>query len=148
MTHDYYFIINTQLTQMVGAYLMLFELISQTVNLPFTILFAQFFDKFYQPKVQLLSRHIGYISFQALHFRLVSCKRRKTRSLDFCFSYHPAIPEKISLTILSLQHVDFGIAFSFKFLSSSALSGFQKALEQDAMSSSVSRRKVQSKREI
>ena len=29
---------------------MLFQLNSHTVNLPFTILFAQFFDKFYQPK--------------------------------------------------------------------------------------------------
>jgi len=39
--------------------------------------------------------------------------------------------------------VDFGIAFSIKFLSSSALLGFRKVLEQDAVSSSVSRRKVQ-----
>ena len=39
--------------------------------------------------------------------------------------------------------VEFGIAFSIKFLSSSALLGSRKALEQDAMSSSVSRRKVQ-----
>ena len=38
--------------------------------------------------------------------------------------------------------VDFRIAFSIKFLSSSALLGFRKVLEQDAMSSSVSRRKV------
>ena len=38
--------------------------------------------------------------------------------------------------------VDFGIAFSIKFLSSSALLGFSKALEQDAMSSSASRRKL------
>ena len=36
---------------------------------------------------------------------------------------------------------DFGIAFSIKFLSSSAFLGFRKVLEQDAMSSSVSRRK-------
>jgi len=46
--------------------------------------------------------------------------------------------------------VEFGIAFSIKFLSSSALLGFRKALEllQDAMSSSVSRRKVQNTCEI
>ena len=33
--------------------------------------------------------------------------------------------------------VDFGIAFSIKFLSSSALLGFRKALKEDTMSSSV-----------
>ena len=58
-----------------------------------------------------------------------------------------------SLTILSAAvyiftdhfvpaRVDFGITFSIKFLSSSALLGFRKALAQEAMSSSVSRRKV------
>ena len=41
--------------------------------------------------------------------------------------------------------VDFGIAFSIKFLSSSAFLGFRKALEQDAMSSSVSRRKYKTR---
>ena len=30
--------------------------------------------KFNKPKVQWLSRHIGYISIEALHLRLVSCK--------------------------------------------------------------------------
>ena len=38
--------------------------------------------------------------------------------------------------------VDFGIAFSIKFLSFSAFLGFRKALEQDAMSSSVSRSNI------
>ena len=33
--------------------------------------------------------------------------------------------------------VDFGIAFSIEFLSSSALLGFRKALKEDTMSSSV-----------
>ena len=45
-------------------------------------------------------------------------------------------------------HVDFRIAFSIKFLHSSALLGSRKVLEQDAMSSSVSRRKVQNVCEI
>ena len=34
--------------------------------------------------------------------------------------------------------VDFGVPFSVNFLSSSAFLGFQKALEQDSMSSSIS----------
>ena len=41
--------------------------------------------------------------------------------------------------------VDFGIAFSIKFLSSSAFSGFRKTLQQDARSSSVSRRKYKTR---
>ena len=44
--------------------------------------------------------------------------------------------------------VDFGIAFSIKFLSSSAFLGFRKALERYAMSSLISRRKVQNTCEI
>ena len=44
--------------------------------------------------------------------------------------------------------VDFRIVFSVKFLSSSALLGFPRALEQDAMSSSVVRRKDQKACEI
>ena len=97
-----------------------------TERIPFTILFSQFFDNFYQPKVQRLSRHIGHISVQALHLW-----RHKARLLEFCFSYHSAIPEKFSTTLLSL-HV-----LTLAFL------GFRKAREQDAMSSSVRRRKVQ-----
>ena len=42
--------------------------------------------------------------------------------------------------------VDFGIVFSIKFLSSSALLGFRKALEQDAMSSSVGRSNISNTR--
>ena len=45
-------------------------------------------------------------------------------------------------------HVDFGIAFSIKFLYCSAFLGFQKDLEQDNMSSLVSGRKVQNMFEI
>ena len=41
--------------------------------------------------------------------------------------------------------VDFGIAFSLKFLSSSAFLGFRKTLQQDGRSSSVSRRKYKTR---
>ena len=44
--------------------------------------------------------------------------------------------------------VDSGIVFKIKFLSSSAVLGLRKALGQDAMSSSVSRRNVQNPCEI
>ena len=113
---------------------MLFELISHTVNL--------LLHNFYQPKVHWLSRYIGYISVQALHFRLASCEGAGLDCWIF-FSYHSAIPEKFVTA-----RVDFGIAFSIKIISSSALFGFGKALEQDAMSSSISRRKVQNTCEI
>ena len=61
---------------------------------------------------------------------LVSCEGGKPPLLDFCFLYHFTSAFSINVLFLAI----------FTFL------GFQKALEQDAMSSSVSvvrRRKVQ-----
>ena len=55
--------------------------------------------------------------------------------LPFCHSRKNLTDHFVS------AHVEFGIAFLIKFLSSSALLGFRKALEQDAMSSSVNRKK-------
>ena len=46
------------------------------------------------------------------------------------------------------ERIDFGIVFSIKFLSSLTFLGFRKALEEDAIPSSVSRRKVQNTCEI
>ena len=54
----------------------------------------------------------------------------------FLFFYHSTIPEKTYI-------FGCGVVFSIKFLSSSAILGFRKALEQNAVSSSFSRRKVQ-----
>ena len=124
-----------------------FQLISHTVNIFFTILFAQFFDKLYQSKVQWLSHHIGYISVQALHFRLVSCEGARLDCWIFVF---PAILlfQKNFTDHFVTACVDFGIAFSIKFLSSSAFLGLRKGLEQDTMSSLVSRTKVQNTCEV
>ena len=52
--------------------------------------------------------------------------------LPFCHS------RKIFKDYFVTASVDFGVAFSINFLTSSAFLGFRKALEQDAMSSSVS----------
>ena len=59
-------------------------------------------------------------------------------STEFLFTYHSAIPEKSSQRTLFQWIVDFKVPFSINFLSSSAFLGFRKALEQDAMSPSVS----------
>ena len=59
-------------------------------------------------------------------------------STEFLFTYHSAIPEKSSQRTLFQWIVDFKVPFSINFLSSSAFLGFRTALEQDAMSSSVS----------
>ena len=56
----------------------------------------------------------------------------------FLFTYHSAIPENFFQRILFEWNSTIGVPFSINFLSSSAFSGFRKALEQDAMSSSVS----------
>ena len=62
--------------------------------------------------------------------------------LPFCHS------RQIFMNHFVTARVDFGIAFSIRLLSSSAFLGFRKALEQDVMSSSVSRIKVQNTYEI
>ena len=61
-------------------------------------------------------------------------------STGFLFTYHSAKPKKINVFIdyCFAALVDFGVPFSINFLSSSAFLGFQKALDQDLMSSSVS----------
>ena len=60
-------------------------------------------------------------------------------SLPFCHSTKRFTDHFVT------ARVDFGIAFSIKFLFSSAFLGFRKALEQDAMSSSVSTRKYKTR---
>ena len=59
--------------------------------------------------------------------------------MDFCLPAYSAIPElKFFEDYFFTALVDFGVPFSNNFLSSSALLGFRKGLEQDAMSSSIS----------
>ena len=121
---------------MVGAHLMVFQLISHTVNL---LLHKANSTNFISQK---FSDSPGYISVQALHFRLVTAQGSIAGFsffLPFCHS------RNIFTNYFVTARVDYGIAFSIKFLSSSALLGFRKALEQEAMSSSVSRRKAGSK---
>ena len=71
--------------------------------------------KIIQPKVQWISRHIGDISVQALHFGW----------LDFCFYYHCALQERENFNVhFVTARVDFGIAFSIRFLSFEAFLRF------------------------
>ena len=59
--------------------------------------------------------------------------------LPFCLSRNIFTDHFVS------ARVEYGITFSIKFLSSSALLGFRKALEQDAMSSSVIEEKLKTR---
>ena len=66
-------------------------------------------------------------------------------STSFSLSYHSAIPENLFKGYFFTALVDFGVAFSINLLFSPDILGFRKALEHNAMSSSVSvvrRRKV------
>ena len=66
----------------------------------------------------------------------------------FLFFLPPCHSRNIFTDYFVTARVDFGMAFSIKFLASSALLGFREALEQDAMSSSVGGTKVQNTCEI
>ena len=92
---------------MVDAYLMLFQLIAHTVNLNLSV-----------------SRRC------TLDLSVVKAQGWIAGFLFFLPFYHS---RKIFTDHFVTARVDFGIAFSIKFLSSSALLGFRKALEQDAM---------------
>ena len=60
-------------------------------------------------------------------------------STVFLFTYSLVIPEFFFFKEYFFSgKVDFGVPFSINFLSASAFLGFRKALEQDAMPSSVS----------
>ena len=62
----------------------------------------------------------------------------KARVLDFCLSTIRPFQKIVFKEYFFSGIVDFGVPFSINFLSSSGFLGFRKALEQDAMSSSVS----------
>ena len=74
------------------------------------------------------------ISVQVLHSRLA----RKARVLDYCLPTIRPFQKNFFKEYFFSRIVDFGVPFSINFLTSSAFLGFRKALEQDAMSSSVS----------
>ena len=60
-------------------------------------------------------------------------------STVFLFTYHLVIAENFFFKEYFFSGiVDFRVPFSINFLSASAFLGFRKALEQEAMSSSVS----------
>ena len=130
---------------MLGAYSMLLQLISHTVNLLLHKINSRNFSrqKFSDSAVILA---ISVSKRCTLHSSVVKAQGGSLAGflffLPFCHS------TKIFTDHFVTARVYFGIAFSIKLLSSSALSGFRKALEQDAMSSSVSRRKVQNACEI
>ena len=60
------------------------------------------------------------------------------RVLDFCLPTIRPFQKIVFKEYFFSGIVDFGVPFSINFLSSSGFLGFRKALEQDAMSSSVS----------
>ena len=57
---------------------------------------------------------------------------------SFSFSYHSAISENLFKGYFFTARVDFGVAFSINLLFSPNILGIRKALEHNAMSSSVS----------
>ena len=74
-----------------------------------------------------------------MHSRLASCEYARIFVLDFCLPTIRPFQKNVSTEYVFSGIVDFGAPFSINFhLSSSVFLGFRKALEQDAMSSSVS----------
>ena len=62
----------------------------------------------------------------------------KARVLDFCLPTIRPFQKNFFKEYFFSRIFDFGAPFSINFISSSTFLGFRKALEQDAMSSSVS----------
>ena len=96
---------------------------------------ALFFHQFNPPKVQWHSGNIGYQQCPSVALKLWI---RKARVLDFCLPAIRPFQKQFFKEYFFNGIVDFGVPFSINFLSSSAFLGFQKALEQDAISSLVS----------
>ena len=135
---------------MVGRYLMFFQ------QIPHTMLYsdrAGYLSPFslHSSSTNLISQKfsdsaviVAISVSRALHFRLVSCEGARLDCWIFVFPTFLHSTKSFTDHFVTAR-VDFGIAFSIKFLSSSAFLGFRKALEQDAMSSSVSRRKYKTR---
>ena len=79
--------------------------------------------------------YIKNTNIKSLHSSVMNAQGSITGFLFFLPFCHS---RKIFSDHFVTTRVDFGVAFSINFLSSSAFLGFQKALEQDAISSSVS----------
>ena len=123
---------------MVGACLMLFQLISHTVNL---LLHKNNSENFISQKFSD-SAVVLAISVSRRCTLDLSVVKAQGSTAGFLFFVPICHSRKIFTDHFVSARVEFGIAFSIKFLSSSILLGFRKALEQDVMSSSLSRRKV------
>ncbi|KAL9973571.1 hypothetical protein ACROYT_G020044, partial [Oculina patagonica] len=87
-------------------------------------------------------RHTGYVSAQALHFNELSVLKAQGSIAGLLFFLPFCHSRKIFKDHFVAACVDFGVALSNNFLSSSAFLGFRKALEVDAMSSSFSSKHV------
>ena len=123
---------------------MLSQLISHTINLLLhKINTTNFISQKFIDSAVILA--ISVSKRYTLNLSVAKAQGSIAGFLFFLSFYHS---RKIFTDHFVTTRVVFGIAFSIKFLSSSALLGFRKALEQDAMSSSVSRRKVQNTCEI
>ena len=77
--------------------------------------------------------------------QVFSVAKTQGSSTSFLLSYHSAISENLFKGYFFTARVDFGVAFSINLLFSADILGVRKALEHNAMSSSVRvvrRRKV------
>ena len=70
--------------------------------------------------------------------QVFSVAKTQGSSTSFSLSYHSGISENLLKGYFFTAPVDFGVAFSINLLFSPDISGFRKALEHNAMSSSVS----------
>ena len=131
---------------MVGAYSMLFQLISHTVNLLLhKINRRNFISQKFSDSAVILA--ISVSKRCNLDLSVVKAQGSIAGFLFF-LPFCQYSQWKFFTDHIVPASVEFGIPFSIKFLSSSALLGFRKALEEAAMSSSVSRRKGQNTCEI
>ena len=112
---------------------MLFQLISHTINLLLhQINTTNFISQKFSDSAVILA-----ISVSKRCTLDLSVVKAQGSIAGFLFSLPFCHSRKIFTDHFVTARVDLGIEFSIKFLSLSALLGFRRALEQDAMSSSV-----------
>ena len=121
---------------------MLFQLISHTVNLLLhKINRRHFFSQKVSDSAVILA--ISVSKRCTLDLSVVKVRRRKGSIVGCLFFLTFCHSRNFFTDHFVTARVDFRIAFLIKFLSSSALLGFQKVLKQDAVSSSVAKEKFE-----
>ena len=137
VTYEYQLSAQQQTQQMEGEYLTFFQNYTRS-KLSIAQNQTFFFDQFNQPKGFSDLAVILAITVYERCAQDFSVVKTQGSSTSFSFSYHSAISENLFKSYFSTAPDDFRVPFSINLIFSPDILGIQKALEHNAMSSSVS----------